>query len=127
MEKMPEVKKLSKAEGPGDIETKMQKASMLMSVAGLGLMVAGFADMLVSGAPFSVPGRSVLPLPMLVHLSHMPPSLVAMSAGILLLGLLPTARVLLALGHYIRRRDVLDTLAALIVVLELLFSIRTGG
>ena len=50
-----------------------------------------------------------------------------MSAGIVLLALLPTARVLLALALYARQRSVLDALAGLVVLLELLTSMRAGG
>lgn len=116
-----------KAEAPDGLEAKMQKVSLVVSVAGLSLMASGFVGTLVNGASFSVPGGSVLPLPMLLHPSQIPVSLIAMSTGILLLALLPTARVLLALWLYIRHRDGLDTVVALIVVLELLLSMRTGG
>ncbi len=117
----------SQVEAPDDLEEKMQKVSLGVSLAGVGLMVAGFVDMLVNKAFSSIPGGSVLPLPMFIHLSQVPVSLVAMSAGIVLLALLPTLRVLLALWLYLRHREVLNILAALIVFLELLLSIWVGG
>lgn len=114
-------------EGPGDIEAKMQKVSLVVSLLGLGSMVVGFVEGLSAGIPRSVPGGSVLPLSRLVHLSAAPLSLDLMSAGIVLLGLLPIARVLLALWFYVRRRDVAAVLVALVVCLELLVSIETGS
>jgi uncharacterized membrane protein len=117
----------SQVEASGDLEERMQKVSLWVSLAGVSLMVAGFGDMLVNKASSSIPGGSVLPLPMFVHLSQVPVSLVAMSAGIVLLAILPTIRVLLALWLYLRHREKLNSLAALIVFLELLLSIRVGG
>lgn len=105
----------------------MQKVSLVVSLLGLGSMVVGFVEGLSAGIPRSVPGGSVLPLSRLVHLSAAPLSLDLMSAGIVLLGLLPIARVLLALWFYVRRRDVAAVLVALVVCLELLVSIETGS
>jgi uncharacterized membrane protein len=116
----------TQAKGPDDAEKVMKKASLVVSLVGLGLMIIGFIGVLIDPAPLSVPGASVLPLPTLMHLSQSPASLVTMSVGIVLLALLPTVRVALALWYYIRRRDALNTVAALIVVIELLLSIRTG-
>jgi uncharacterized membrane protein len=124
---MPEETTSSEVKAPDDLEERMRKVSLGVSLAGVGLMVAGFVDMLINEASFSIPGGSVLPLPSLVHLSQTPLSLVAMSAGIVLLALLPALRVLLALWLYLRHRDGLNTLAALIVFLELLLSIVIGG
>jgi uncharacterized membrane protein len=117
----------SQVEAPDDLEERMQKVSLGVSLAGVSLMVAGFVDTLADKDSFSLPGGSALPLPMFIHLSQVPVSLVAMSAGIMLLALLPALRVLLALWLYFRRRDGLNTLAALIVLLELLLSIVVGG
>jgi uncharacterized membrane protein len=124
---MPEEMTSSEVKAPGDLEERMQKVSLGVSLAGASLMVAGFVDMLVNEASFSIPGGSILPLPMFIHLTQVPVSLVAMSAGIVLLALLPALRVLLALWLYLRHRDVLNALAALIVFLELLLSIGLGG
>ncbi len=117
----------TKRKAPKDLEATMQRVSLIVSVVGLGLMLAGFVDMLIIGAAFSVPGGSVLPLLRLSHPSQVPASLVAMSAGIVLLALLPAIRVLLALWLYLRRHSILNTLVALIVFLELLLSMRAGG
>lgn len=105
----------------------MQKVSRIVSVIALGLMVVGFVDLLVSGTSVTIPGGSVLSLPTLAHPGQAPISLVAMSTGIILLALLPSVRVLLALRLYLRQRDVVDTLVALVVLLELLLSMRAGG
>lgn len=105
----------------------MQKVSLAVSLAALCLMIGGLVDMSLSGVPFSVPGGSVLPVPALLRVSHAPVSWTAMSAGILLLALLPTVRVLLALVLYVRWRGTLNALAALTVLVELLMSMRAGG
>jgi uncharacterized membrane protein len=111
----------------GDLETKMQKVSLVVSLIGLGLMGVGFADMVVNKVPLSVPGASALSITKLVHWTQWPVSLDSMSSGIILLALLPIVRVLLALWVYARRRDVLDTFIALSVILALLFSMWLGG
>jgi hypothetical protein len=124
---MQEETTFTKRKAPEDLEATMQRVSLIVSVVGLGLMLAGFVDMLIIGASFSVPGGSVLPLLRLSYPSQAPASLVAMSAGIVLLALLPAIRVLLALWLYLRRHSVLNTLVALIVFVELLLSMRAGG
>jgi hypothetical protein len=105
----------------------MRRVSLIVSLIGLGLMLAGFLDMLISGASLSIPGGSVLPLPRFAHPSQVPMSLAAMSAGIVLLALLPSLRVLLALWLYLRRHSILNSLVALIVFVELLLSMRAGN
>ena len=78
-------------------------------------------------ATWSLPGLAVLPLPALVHPLQEPLSLDAMSAGIVLLALLPSARVLLALWLYARQRNLVNVLAALVVFLEFIWSIQAGA
>ncbi len=112
---------------PDDLEATMQKISLVMSLMAVGLMIGGFVVRLLSGMDLAIPGGSVLALPALVHLSDAPASLIAMSAGILLLALLPIVRVLLALVLYTRHRALLNALVASVVLLELLVSMRTGG
>ncbi|HRX04609.1 MAG TPA: DUF1634 domain-containing protein, partial [Anaerolineae bacterium] len=63
----------------------------------------------------------------LLRLPIHPRALAAMSGGILMLALLPVLRVLLALGIYARQRVLIDALAALVVLIELLISMRAGG
>ena len=50
-----------------------------------------------------------------------------MSAGVILLSMLPAIRVVLAIWLYLRSRDLLNTAGALVVFLELLASIRLGS
>jgi uncharacterized membrane protein len=110
-----------------DLEATMQRLSLIVSLVGLGLMLAGFLDMLILGTSSSIPGGSVLPLPRFTHPSQAPTGLAAMSGGIVLLALLPSLRVLLAMWLYLRRHSLLNTLVALIVFVELLISMGTGG
>jgi uncharacterized membrane protein len=114
-------------ESQSDLEAKMQKISLVTSLLGLGLMVFGFADVFLHGASLSVPGVTALS-PLLVKSgTRIPLSLLTMSAGIVVLALLPILRVLLALSLYLRNRQVLNVLVALLVFIELLVSARTGG
>jgi hypothetical protein len=117
----------STTEAQNDLEAMMQKVSLGISLVSLGLMVIGFVDMLVNGTSLSMPGVSTPSPLMLMSWPKVPASLVAMSVGIVLLALLPTVRVLLALWLYIHRREMLNSLVALTVFLELLLSVRTGG
>jgi hypothetical protein len=120
---MPEETIPAKVTAQGLLETTMQRLSLVVSLGGLSLMVGGFVVKLLSGGIIlPLPGVSVLPLATLVHPSPGSVSLDMMSVGIVLLALLPTARVVLALWLYLQRWEVLNILAALIVLLELLLS-----
>jgi uncharacterized membrane protein len=107
-----------------NLEAKMQKVSLVVSVVGLGLMCLGFLDWLLNETSFLLPGDSVPSLSSLLRLQSTGLSLVVMSAGIVLLGMIPTIRVTLACWLYLRERDLLSALIALIVLLELMLSIR---
>jgi uncharacterized membrane protein len=109
-----------------DLEAWMQKISVVVSVSAMGLMIGGFLDMALRGLPSVLPGSSVVPLSLFTHLTEAPADLAAMSAGILLLVLLPTVRVLLAVMLYARRRGFLNAVIALLVLIELLASMRGG-
>jgi uncharacterized membrane protein len=114
-------------ETQSDLEARMQKISLMTSLLGLGLMVFGFVDVLIHGASLSMPGMTTLS-PLLVKSgTRIPLGLLTMSAGIVILALLPILRVLLALSLYLRNRQVLNAVAALIVFIELLVSARMGG
>ncbi len=89
-------------------------------------MLAGFASMIFGGMTLSPPGASALTLPKLTTFTNRPFSSVSMSAGIILLAILPGIRVGLAFLEYLRQRKLLDSLVALIVLVELLVSIRAG-
>lgn len=120
---MPEETIPAKVTAQDLLETTMQRLSLVVSLGGLSLMVGGFVVKLLSGGIIlPLPGISVLPLATLVHPSPGSVGLDMMSAGIVLLALLPTARVVLALWLYLQRWEVLNILAALTVLLELLLS-----
>lgn len=109
------------------LESHMRTVSRLVSILGLGLMAVGILDYLFSGTTLSIPGFSVLPLSGLFQPAGQPLSVLAMSAGILIFALLPMIRVFLALWTYLGRRVWLSALVALVVLIELLISVRTGG
>jgi hypothetical protein len=117
---------MSMQETRSDLEGRMQKVSLAISLLSLGLMVAGFLDMLVGGAMLSLPGISAVP-PVALGGGGIPASLEVMSVGILLLALLPIIRVLLAAWLYVRHREILNMVVALVVLVELLLSMRSGG
>jgi hypothetical protein len=108
------------------LETRMRKVSLVVSLLGLGLMSFGLIDMLVGADTYSMPGAVVLPLGMLIKFPPGSIGLMLASAGVILLGLLPAIRVILALWLYMRLRDLVNMLVAVIVLLELLLSIRTS-
>jgi uncharacterized membrane protein len=114
-------------EPQSDLEARMQKISLVISLVGLGLMAFGFADFFMHGASLSIPGVTTLSPLLIKSGTRMSPSLLTMSAGIVVLALLPILRVLLALSLYLRNRQVLNVVVALIVFVELLVSVRTGG
>jgi uncharacterized membrane protein len=114
-------------EPQSDLEAKMQKISLVTSLVGVGLMVFGFADFFAHGASLSIPGVAAVSPQLIQSGARLSPSLLAMSAGIVVLALLPILRVLLALSLYLRKRQVLNVMVALIVFVELLVSVRTGG
>jgi uncharacterized membrane protein len=114
-------------EPQSDLEARMQKISLVTSLLGLGLMVFGFVDMLFHGTSLSIPGITALSPLMIRSATRIPLGLVAMSAGIVVLALLPILRVLLALSVYLRNGQVLNVVVALLVFIELLASVRAGG
>jgi hypothetical protein len=109
------------------LESMMQKISLVTSLLGLGLMAFGFLDWLIHGGSLSVPGVAALPTMLVGAGTRVSPSLRLMSAGIVVLALLPVVRVLLALSLYLRNRQVLNVVVALLVFIELLVSLRTGA
>lgn len=110
-----------------DLEGQMRKVSQVVSAAAVGLMLAGLLASIGAGSGLTLPGSSVMALHDLLKLPVHPLGLAAMSAGIILLALLPVVRVLLALALYTRRRAPVDAVAALVVFVELLVSMRAGG
>jgi uncharacterized membrane protein len=114
-------------EPQSDLEARMQKISLVTSLVGVGLMVFGFADLIMHGDSLSIPGMTALSPQLIESGARISLSLLAMSAGIVVLALLPILRVLLALVLYLRKRQVLNVVVAVIVFVELLVSLRTGG
>jgi hypothetical protein len=105
-----------------DLDATLRKISIATSVVAISLMIYGFADAVIDEPVLSFPGGSVLPLSDFFSFPLVPLSITAMSAGILMLCALPGIRVSLALGLYIRSRDVVDAAVALIVLFELFLS-----
>jgi uncharacterized membrane protein len=62
----------------------------------------------------------------LLRVTSVPPALLLVSAGIVLLALLPAIRVLLKLVASAREKHTVTMIAAIIVLAELLFSMRGG-
>jgi uncharacterized membrane protein len=88
------------------------------------LMVIGCSSISTRHMPLSTP---VLPLNELMNFSQNPISLIAMCLGIALLALLPALRVLLALVLFLPEGRWVNILAAIMVLLELIFSLKIGG
>lgn len=109
------------------LEAWMQKISLITSLLGLGLMTFGFVNLLIDGTSLSIPGMTALSPLVIEPGTRIPPSRLTMSAGILILAMLPILRVLLSLSLYLRSRQVLNAVVALLVFIELLLSMRAGG
>jgi hypothetical protein len=105
-----------------DPEAAMQKISLRISVVALSLMIGGLIAALVSDTTLTSDTAAV-PFSTLLRPWQISMDLTAMSAGILLLALLPGVRVALAVWLYIRRHALLDVFVGLVVLLELLLSI----
>ena len=109
------------------LEAIMRRVSQIISGVALGLMGVGVVRVWARNGLPALPGEPAIPLPTLLQIHREPAGLMAMSAGIVLLALLPTVRVLLALLLYLRRQRIPEGVAGLLVLLELLLSMRTGG
>jgi uncharacterized membrane protein len=106
-------------------EAVMRKVSLIISLVALALMIGGLFVTLASGTSLTS-ATETLSVSAFRHTTQVSPGLVAMSAGIVLLALLPGVRVGLALWLYGRQRQGVDALVALIVLLELLLSMWLG-
>lgn len=112
---------------PEEVEVAMKGASLAVSLVAVVLMLGGLLWLLSDEGLSFWPGSSVTPLPAFRHPQKVSTPLLAMSAGLVLLGLLPVLRVALALRIYARRRKFTDVVVALIVLLELLASLAGLG
>lgn len=93
-----------------------------ISAGAVALMAAGFATTFVAHPNLSLPGPAAVPVQAVVRLEVNDVGLWAMSAGILLLAIIPMLRVLLSLFMFLVARRLLDALIAGIILLELLLS-----
>ncbi len=112
----------SRNQGPGPIDKGMRLISLVLSLSALALMVSGFILLLLGEGAYQLPGARALRLSKLISWSS--PPITLMSLGIVLLSLLPTARILLGIGVYLSSRELKNLLVAAIVLLELLLSLR---
>jgi uncharacterized membrane protein len=108
----------------GQVEARMRRISLAVSLLGLGFMIYGFTRSLVNLGHFSVPGDPVIPLHELIVRPPQALGMTFMSTGIVFLGVLPAIRVLLAIWVYFRSREARSMIIGLVVLLELLLSIR---
>ena len=115
---------LSQSDSRNRLEARMQKVSLVFSLAAFGLMIYGFIRSLMAADSLSFPGHPFPPLQQLILHPSLPPGETWMCAGVLLLGILPSVRVLLALWLYLRSKNLWSTFIALVVLLELLLSVR---
>ena len=109
-----------------DLENKNHTVSMLVSVVALGLMAVGFVAVLIDAHHMILPGPSALPLVEMITTHLILTGLAAMTLGVMLLAVLPAARIFWAIWIYFRARSFLDVLVAIVVLAELFFSASMG-
>ncbi len=109
------------------LETLMRRIAAVVSFVAVGLMAVGFVDVALSTPIHQFPGPAAIPIGRLIHGTGVAWGLWAMSAGIVLLALLPLLRVLLALILFVKQRAWVNTMAGLVVFVELLMSIHVEG
>lgn len=104
------------------IEARSHKISLFFSILALTLMLWGLAGGLAEGR-FSMPGAPVTPMKELAG----PPLIInylwCMSSGIVLLGILPVLKVAMSAWKFVGARETASAAVALIVLMELAFSI----
>ncbi len=111
---------------PAGLDAHMRTVSQAVSAVALTLMIAGFAAAMLSGHNAKGLDEPVVPLGQLVRSAAGSWPFAAMSVGIALLALLPSARVLLAAWAYLRQRKLTDVIVALLVLAELILSATLG-
>ncbi len=110
-----------------DLESEMRRISAGVSLTAILLMLIGFIGMATTQGPTSLPGASALSLGRLLHPDIRVWDLWSMSAGVVLLALLPMLRVFLSMWLFLRARAWVDMGTSLVVLLELLSSMHVGG
>lgn len=111
---------------PAGLDAQMRTVSQAVSTAALTLMIVGFAAATLNGPTAKGLDEPVVPLGQLVRSAAGSWPFAAMSVGIALLALLPSARVLLAAWAYLRQRNLTDVIVALLVLAELILSATLG-
>lgn len=102
---------------PAGMDAMMRRVSRLLSAFAFALMMLGLVLSFVHGQAAGSPMRLGLSLR-----SHR-----LMLFGIGVLAVLPGVRVLVAMSYYTAARRAAEALVALVVVLELVASMITGG
>jgi uncharacterized membrane protein len=106
------------------VALRLQRIARVIVVPASALMLAGLVAFAVTGAPGAADG-GVIPLSELFGRAALTP-FGAMSAGLLMLGLLPVVNVLYILFDRIATRRWLDVAAAAVVAAILMLSIFLG-
>ncbi len=105
----------------------MRRISIAVSLVAVVLMFAGFVDLLAINGVATLPGAAALLPGELLHMGSQPWGVWAMSAGILLLALLPILRIVLTIILFVRARNLLDAALGLVILVELFISMLTKG
>jgi len=109
-----------------DLENRIHTISMLVSVVALGMMAIGFVATVIDTRHLILPGTSALPLAQMINTHLILSGLAAMTLGVVLLAVLPAARIFWAIWIYFRARSFLDVLVAIVVLAELFLSASIG-
>jgi hypothetical protein len=112
------------AKSSARIEKWMKRISLGVSLLSLAFMISGFVLFFFIENTDSLPGTPAMPLKSILFWSQRSLDLLLMSLGIVLLGLIPAVRLLLAVGAYLLSGDLRNVLIGLVVLLELLLSMR---
>lgn len=105
--------------------TRVDHTLSLIAVASaFGVMILGYLYLVLAAGASGSPGPAVPLLSTAALGGRLSVGLLLINAGIVILGLLPLARVLLAAEGFLRHRQLLNMLFAIAVLTELLISIR---
>ncbi len=110
---------------PSLLEIREQQVSILFSAAAVIMMLLGLAWFYLQGGRWLIPGHHAGPVAAVIQ--SYPLDLVLMILGILLLCILPIARVALALWVHSRQKKIGEASIALVVLAELCLSLFWGG